>query len=638
MDDNLHATIETHEVIEVLQLVIKLSHMVIGLYDRIDELTGVRYAGRLTIDDLTAAIVGDSSTTWMEGGELHMRKPFQVMGRIRRMFLLNGGHESAVPAAPEVVVVDEDGGEAPLPEPFEDVRDGIDEEAAVGVAADLAAEAMGVEGNEMERQEDVFSTKPDGAMAIDADEPDEIPQLYDAPLLFENDTNLLCRRHGADISLGESRYLNSACADAGRKDPTPSPHVVAIEKEWLVPDRVENTIQQLQGMLATTPAGVEFDPHRLARLRNLSSLYTARYERTHDLKDLHQTISFRKQLLDVTPTDDVFLLPRTAVLIEQLSELYECTGDIGSLTQGIAYTEAAVAGLPPGHHARVHWLLQLATRLDLKYCHSGVIADLNGSISHLQEVLQSTPETSPGRSSYLTVMSSRMRRLYEYGGAPENIRAAVSYAVDAVVTTPIQHEQRASHVRDLLSLLDLRYTDSGTSEDLVEAILYYGEKMTGMSDNDPFKIQVLDGLSRHLCGRYARTGTVDDVDKAILFTREALATVPDHFVRAQLTHDLARTLGLGYHNMAQAPGLDGPPLKSLIGDVILESLAVVFYQAGGDGTQTTSRIIPSRDACVSMPARFCEPLPQYVHCTCSNPCGGFGEQLHRERSGVLGTR
>lgn len=624
MEVNLHATIETHEVVEVLQLVIKLSHMVIGLYDRIDELTGVRYPGRLTVDDLTAAIVGDSSATWIEGRELHMGKPFQVIERIRRMFLLNGGQDSAVPATPEVVGVDDHGGEALLPEPFEDVRDGIDDEVPADMTAGLMAEALRVEGNEIRAQDEVYSTEPDGAMAMDADEPDEIPELYETPVSFENDANLLCRRHGADISLGESRYFNLPCAEAGRKDPTPLPHLAVIEKNCLVPDRVENTVQQLQRMLETTPTGVQFNPHRLARLRNLSSLYTARYERTHDLKDLHQTISFRKQLLDVTPTDDVFLLPRTAVLIEQLSELYERTGDLDCLAQGIAYTEAAVSGLPPGHHARVHWLLQLATRLDLRYCHSGVIDDLNGSILHLQEILQSTPETSPGRNSYLSVMSSRMRRLYEYGGAPVNIRAAVSYAVDAVVTTPVQHEQRASYVRDLLSLLDLRYTDSGTAEDLVEAVLYYGQKMTGMPDNDPLKIQVLDGLSRHLCSRYAKSGAVGDVDKAIHFTKEALATVPpDHFVRVQLTHDLARTLGLEYHNTGQPPGLDGPLLKSLFGDAILESLAVVFYRAGGDGTQITSRIIPSRDTCVSLPARFCEPLPQYVHCTCSNPCGGF---------------
>lgn len=183
MDGNLHATIETHEVVEVLQLVIKLSHMVIGLYDRIDELTGVRYAGRLTVDDLTAAIVGDSSTTMMEGRELHMKKPFQVMGRIRRMFLLNGRKESPLPAAPEVVDVDDDEGEAPLPEPFDDVRDG-DEEERVDVADGLVEETLSAERNGMEGHDEVISTTPDGAVAVDATETDEIPELYEAPLSF----------------------------------------------------------------------------------------------------------------------------------------------------------------------------------------------------------------------------------------------------------------------------------------------------------------------------------------------------------------------------------------------------------------------------------------------------------------------
>lgn len=184
MDDNLHATIETHEVVEVLQLVIKLSHMVIRLYDRIDELTGVRYPGRLTVDDLTAAIVGDSSAMLMEGRELHMRKPFQVMGRIRRMFLLNGGQDSTVPATPEVVFVDDDGGEAPLPEPFEDVRDGDGEEEPADVVDGLVSESPRVEGNEMEGQEEGCRTASDGAVAMNAAQMDEIWKVYETPVSF----------------------------------------------------------------------------------------------------------------------------------------------------------------------------------------------------------------------------------------------------------------------------------------------------------------------------------------------------------------------------------------------------------------------------------------------------------------------
>lgn len=336
----------------------------------------------------------------------------------------------------------------------------------------------------------------------------------------------------------------------------PSPHAAA-GPGGVEPDHVEGTIQHLRDMLATAPSGPESDPQRHARLSNLASLYTARYGRAGDVKDLSESIVCGQQILGATPVNDVFLLPRSASVAAQCDELYQRTGNLDNLVQAIACTQAALESLLPSHHARVHWLVQLAKRLDSKYRHGGAIADLEAAIIYLEEALQSTPDPSTARPCYLNVMSNRLRRLYEYGGAPEKLRAAVSYGVDAVVATPAEHEHRSIHVLDLLTVLDLRYTETGAAEDLVEAIFYYRQEMARMPANDPAKIKLFERLSAHLITLYTQTNAPDDLDQAVQTAREAHAAVPrDHPVRVKFTHDLAHTLALRYNLSTQVADLD----------------------------------------------------------------------------------
>lgn len=355
----------------------------------------------------------------------------------------------------------------------------------------------------------------------------------------------------------DSGCLKTPTCDPNLNETLPSPHAAPAGHRSAAPDHVEETIQHLEYMLATTLAGAASDPQCHAELSNLGGIYAARYERTRDVKHLRQSILCGQQILSATPTDDVFLLPRSASLAEQCDELYHRTGDLDNLTQGITCTQDALESLSPGHHARVHWLVQLANRLDSKYRHGGAIVDLEAAILYLEEALHSTPDCSTVRPCYLNVMSNRLQRLYEYGGAAEKLRAAVSYGVDSVVATPAEHEHRTSHVLDLLTVLDLRYAETGTAEDLVEAIFYYRQEMAGIPANDPAKIKLFEGLFGHLSTLYTQTNVPDDLDQAIQLAREALAAVPqDHPVRVKFTHDLAHTLALRYALSTQMADLE----------------------------------------------------------------------------------
>lgn len=587
--DGLHATIETHEVVEVLQLVIKLAYMVISLYDSIDELTGIKQKSRITVDDLTKAIIGhNTETTWMDGNELHLRRPFQVMSRIKRLFLNVGGPDNSsddvpppsarAPATPAPALapavpgsrvtgavmfergeIDEDDDEAPVPDAFEDLRElgdvlttGPTQEELLVKERTEGEEDIGscsaAEGGRGEELEVAERYNPPRSLPSTRSYQANTFQSRQQDLPDEQDMKVPTLKAAAAAKRIEDPSIATSAGDGAsstleESQPPPGPSS----------DRRDEAIQYIQDILAKTPHD---HPHRVSRLGNLANLYDARYKRTKHVDDLKHSISYCKEIITATPRDDPYLLPRLESQAEKWTELYQRTGDLDSLQQGILCTRDALTSLPRGHHAEVYWMVELGNKFDMKYRHGAVIEDLQQAIIYLQAGLKLTPEDNPNRGCYLNVMASRLRRRYQWGGDKDDLQQAVSYAIDAMAATPLDHGHREGHVKDLVSILDLRYDETGAPEHLLEAIGHYKQELAVIPRDETTQIHIYQALVKALCARYITTGAASDVDEAIAFTRGAVATIPtDHPVQVSLAHTLADTLAFRYQSTKQVVDL-----------------------------------------------------------------------------------
>lgn len=206
-------------------------------------------------------------------------------------------------------------------------------------------------------------------------------------------------------------------------------------------------------------------------LLNLADKFGSRYNRTRSIDDLQKAIVCGQLALAVAPGYHLrgILLRNLAA---RLGSRYDRTGAMDDLQQAIVYSQEALAATPQDHLKKAGYLNNLALQLGTRYGRTGAMDDLQQSIMYGQEALAEIPQDHPNKASYLNNLALQLGSRYDRTGAMGDLEQATLYHQEALEGTPEDHLKRASYLTSLARSLFTRFRLRSNAEDIKNCITH----------------------------------------------------------------------------------------------------------------------------------------------------------------------
>lgn len=310
--------------------------------------------------------------------------------------------------------------------------------------------------------------------------------------------------------------------------------------------------QAMRAALALTPGGDGRYPAIAARL---GVLLRSRYQRLADPGALDEAIEIFRSLAGRADGGDRDGakpgLAAAANLAGLLYSRFELRGNDEDLAEAIEQGRQALAAWPACHPDRVVALVNLAAALHTIGRIRNDAALTAQAIDHLRDAL-SMDLLPARRAEVLGNLALQLGRT----GELTDLNAAVSAARSAVRLVPETDDAAIRRVADLGTILRRRFEATGRETDLRRAIRLARRAVQAMAADHPRRPRYLSQLSMALLRQYGLTGAETELSEAISLAREAAAhPATDHSLRPRLLASLANALRVRYEHSRELADL-----------------------------------------------------------------------------------
>lgn len=214
---------------------------------------------------------------------------------------------------------------------------------------------------------------------------------------------------------------------------------------------------------------------------------------------------------------------RLGILSSLLSARHQRTGDMGDLQAAIRWVEEAVKITPEGHIDRGGFFNNLGIYLESRYLRRGVLGDLEEAIRVVKEAISISPPDSPNRVGRLNNLGNKLSTKYKQTKDPNDLQGAIIAIREAVAGLPPDHPEEARYLSNLSSNLRTSFEDTGAIEDLQMAIELAEKAVASTPLDHPDLAIYLKNLGMGLRRRYERTGDLIDRGRAVKSMKKAVA-------------------------------------------------------------------------------------------------------------------
>ncbi|KAF9458286.1 CHAT domain-containing protein [Collybia nuda] len=264
------------------------------------------------------------------------------------------------------------------------------------------------------------------------------------------------------------------------------------------------------------------------RLQGFSILYSERYKRTGDIKDLEAALECGHLALKMTPEGHPYMFMRLEVLAGFYSDKYRTSGAIQDLDSALKYSQATVDNSPEGHSELPIHLKNLAGLYAEKYDTTRAIDDLKAVIKYAQAAVHATPEGQPKLASfYLYYMASHYYDTYKGSGDIQDLEAALLFTEVALKITP-EEDSKIPELHNALAVCYIdKYRKLGVVEGIDTAIEYAQAAVNGTLLGDHAIAERYQSLALCYFSKYKGLGSISDIEAALKCGLAAVAATQE---------------------------------------------------------------------------------------------------------------
>ncbi|KAF3931052.1 hypothetical protein ABW20_dc0104803 [Dactylellina cionopaga] len=293
---------------------------------------------------------------------------------------------------------------------------------------------------------------------------------------------------------------------------------------------------------------ISTDPlERSGRLSRLSEKYHSRFRRCMDLLDLDKAIKKAVQALDLTRSS-ADKGPRLGNLSTLYGDRFHLLGALEDLEKSIETAEQAIRILPRGDRNWAVCLSNLSNRYSDRFKRVGFSVDLDNAVERAEmAVVYTLPDSDQAR--HLSNLSNRYISRFERRRKLNDFEKAFETAEKAVDIVPENDPDRARYLNNLSLRYGCRFVMQRNPTKLKESIedlkksIEFGEQSIAITpETHPTRSLRLCNLATHYKLRFNNLKPRDlvDLEKAITVTEEAVnATVQDSPDRAGILNNLS---------------------------------------------------------------------------------------------------
>ena len=400
---------------------------------------------------------------------------------------------------------------------------------------------------------EISSEKPNDTEEIDNSDADSFEGKYHF-LYFRKEISLTCSNH-VEIEEDEETFSRALevldhGAENRRSFHDMGDYLMDIFRKTRKKRPIHNCISAYRFAVGITPPD---EPEFIPFACDAGLAYLARYELTHNVKDLHGVVKYTEMshnaIATRTDQDDL-----KAALLNTLAIAYtgifEQTGVVTHLFKAISYQEKALALVSDGDERMPSLLDTLADTLSLSYTNTKNLSDLNQAISYLQKSIEATPTGHPARVNRLNHLSQLFIQRYQFTKDPNDLQ-------NAVRITPDDHEKIVDLLYLLETVLVYRHVDGEGEVYLSEAISYAQKAIHLAPEGHQLLPKLLNDLGFCLTVRYTLNGDGSDIAEAAVCLNKAVMLTPEgHSDMPLLLHNLGKTFLLSFEASARVDNIN----------------------------------------------------------------------------------
>jgi tetratricopeptide (TPR) repeat protein/CHAT domain-containing protein len=348
---------------------------------------------------------------------------------------------------------------------------------------------------------------------------------------------------------------------------------------------------------AQVPSAEMAPDDELALATMVADMLAMRYGIRHDLSDLDDAISLRREILQRI-TDDDARRAGLVVLGQSLRTRYERQRRPGDLDEAIVLVEQAMAAMPPGHPIRQAGSYELSVVLLKRFMGNQNRDDIDRAIAVAREGTAAADDNPVLLSGLAEALAARFHLLK----APADLDEAINTMRRSVSLLPDGHPDWSVFRNSLANFLRIRGERGKSTSDLDEAVEIGRAAVARLPAGNPAEAQFRYNLGVSLRSR-AGAG---DLDEAIDLTRQA-AMADGHPGRAMFLHGLCLALLRRFEQTQEAGDLseaaeagataldlwpaDPAPLVALLADVLFRRYQTILDPGDLDQSITLARSI-----------------------------------------------
>lgn len=301
-------------------------------------------------------------------------------------------------------------------------------------------------------------------------------------------------------------------------------------------------------------------PRHPHALRSLGGILLARYDHSHDLQDLEESIRLLREAVNLFIANDAGRTQALNNLSCALMSRFRRYARIEDVDESVQLCHQTLLLLPEHHVDRPAALDIYAIALIARFRSTSHTEDLSEAIESYRAALDRRPIGHATRDIFLNNLAIALLLQYERNGSgdrQQHLQEAIGLQREVVLLRPPGHPDRASSIANLSSLVFHSFEATGNYQLLEQCLLLDQEALSLSKQVVSSRAQTVSQSSHHQHARFIERGQEDDLQAAIEMCRMALEVLPrEHTDRPTYLRNLSVLLTTRYHFLGQLEDSD----------------------------------------------------------------------------------
>ncbi|KAG9224478.1 hypothetical protein CCMSSC00406_0007671 [Pleurotus cornucopiae] len=290
---------------------------------------------------------------------------------------------------------------------------------------------------------------------------------------------------------------------------------------WLKFEHVGHSAD-LEKALVLNRAALGLLPTKQAYLTNLAVALQSGFELWGRLPDLHEAITYQKQIIDVASQEDEVQAYQFSNLGNSYQLLYNSQSDLETLLLAINAHQQAVSLMTTSNPDYSVYLHNLGSAYQSHFDKTYDIKSIHKAIEILEQTVTLASENDMNMAMYVNTWGLSYMSLFQVFHQPATIQKALGLFQRAVALTSEDHVDLPTWLVNLSTAYMHAYESTGQLSDLNNCINNMSKAVTLMSDELANKSLYLSKLGSFLTRKFERFGNVSDIQKAISHCESAV--------------------------------------------------------------------------------------------------------------------